>query len=327
MKRLADYYRSRKLVLVGYDFQSEGGAWRSIHRYFRAVEAQGQAVTLIDRRKQGTFRQLLAAVCFSPKILFNGMGTFCRWEGIFSCLLRPDILIYLHDTAYMVEGYARQHPWKFRLFRRILRRNTILCVSEQMQEYYRKEFGVTRSHVVREAVALPTPPDFEPGFRHVVMVGSLDERKGVKLFSEAAEMAAAKNLPWKFHWVGALASQSLGALSKNVRWWGWQDAPLEFVSRADLFFLSSVDDPLPLACLEAMALGKRCVVYRRTGIAELIDGVRGCAVFENYSASDAFRALEKVFSETPDSARLIQVALENASVSAFVAKIEQVIGL
>jgi hypothetical protein len=50
-------------------------------------------------------------------------------------------------------------------------------------------------------------------------------------------------------------------------------------------------------------------------------------VFENYSASDAFRALEKVFSETPDSARLIQVTLENASVSSFVANIEQAIGL
>ncbi len=327
MKRLADYYRSRQLVIVGYDFQSEGGAWRSIYRYFRAVEARGQTVMLIDRRKQGTFRQLLCAVIFSPKILFNGMGTFSRWEGILACLLRKDILIYLHDTAYMIEGYARQHQWKFRLFRRILQRNTILCVSEQMQEYYRKEFGVTRSYVVREAVALPTPPDFDPNFRHIVMVGSVDERKGVKLFSEVAAAAAAKNLPWQFHWVGALASQSLGALSKNVRWWGWQDTPLEFTSRADLFFLSSVDDPLPLACLEAMALGKRCVVYRQTGIAEMIENVRGCAVFENYSAAEVFSALEKVLAETPDSARLIQITLDNASVPALVGKIKKIAGL
>jgi glycosyltransferase involved in cell wall biosynthesis len=327
MKRLSKFYRSRKLVLIGYDFQSEGGAWRSIYRYFRHAEALGQTVMLIDRRKQNTFRQLLAAVCFSPRILFNGIGGFYRWEGIFACLLRKDIFIYLHETAYMIESYARQHPWKFRLFQRILKRNTLLCVSEQMQEYYRNEFGVTRSHVVREAVALPTPPDFDPDFRHIVMVGSVDERKGVKLFSEVAAVVAAKNLPWKFHWVGALASRSLGALSKNVRWWGWQDTPLEFTSRADLFFLSSVDDPLPLACLEAMALGKRCVVYRRTGIAEMVDGICGCAVFENYSAAEAFRALEKVFAETPDSTRLMQATLENASVPSLVAKIDQIIGL
>lgn len=327
MKRLADYYRSRKLVLVGYDFQSEGGAWRSIYRYFRHVEARGEAVMLIDRRKQGTFRQLVAAVFFSRKMLFNGLGTFYRWEGILACLFRRDILIYLHDTAYMIDGFARQHPWKFALFKKIIRRNPVLCVSEQMQKYYQKEFGVRRSHVVREAAALPTPPDFNPDFLHIVMVGSVDERKGVKIFSEVAALAATKNRPWKFHWVGALASQSLGALSENVRWWGWQDTPLEFTSRADLFFLSSIDDPLPLACLEAMALGKRCVVYRQTGIAEMIDSIRGCAVFEKYFASEAFASLEKVLAETPDSARLKQVTSENASVPALAASIEKIAGL
>lgn len=312
-------------MLVGYDFQSEGGAWRSIYRYFRHVEAQGETVMLIDRRRQGTFRQLLAAVCFSPCILFNGIGPFYRWEGILACLWRKDILIYLHDTAHGVDSYARQHPGKFRFFRRILKRNPVLCVSEQMREYYRKEFGVNRSHVVHEAVALPTPPDFEAGLRHIVMVGSMDERKGVPLFSEVAALAAAKNLPWKFHWVGALASRSLGELSPKVCWWGWQDAPWEFLRQSDVFFLSSMDDPLPLACLEAMMMGKRCVVYRQTGIAELIDGIRGCAVFENHSAADAFRGLEKVMAETPDSARLAQIAEENVSVPVFAAKIQQVI--
>jgi len=323
MKRLVDYYRSRKLVLIGYDFQSEGGAWRSIYRYFRHTEALGQTVMLIDRRKQGTFRQLVAAVCFSRHILFNGLGTFCRWEGILACLLRKDILIYLHDTAYMVQSYARQNPWKFQLFRLILKRNPVLCVSEQMEAYYRKEFRVTRSHVVREAVALPTTPDFDPDFRHVVMVGSVDERKGVQLFSEVATMAAAKGLPWKFHWVGAMASQSLGTLSNHVRWWGWQDTPLEFVRRADVFFLSSVDDPLPLACLEAMALGQRCVVYRQTGIAEMIDGVRGCAVFEKHTAAAAFMALEDVLVQSPDSAQLTQITQEKASVTSLAGKMQQ----
>jgi glycosyltransferase involved in cell wall biosynthesis len=325
--RLNKYYRSRNIVVVGYDFHSEGGAWRSIYRYFRHAEALGQTVMLIDRRKQRTFRQLLAAVCFSPRILFNGIGTFCRWEGILACLLRKDILIYLHETAYMIDLYARQHPWKLRLFRWILKRNAVLCVSEQMQEYYRKEFGVHRSHVVREAVALPTPPDFESTCRHIVMVGSLDERKGVPLFSEVAALAATKGLQWRFHWIGAKASQSLGALSDNVRWWGWQDTPLEFVRRADLFFLSSVDDPLPLACLEAMALGKRCVVYRQTGIAEMIDGVQGCAVFETYTAAEAFHALEKVLLEVPDNAALIRIVEEKASVAALTSQVQRIAGI
>lgn len=324
MKGFSEFYSSRKLVLIGYDFHSEGGAWRSIYRYFRHAEALGQTVMLIDRLKQGTFRQLLAALLFSPRILFNGLGTFHRWEGIISCLLRKDILIYLHDTAYMIEAFSGQHPLKYRLFGHILRRNTILCVSAQMQEYYRKEFGVSRSQVVREAVALPTSPTFEQGFRHIVMVGSIDERKGTKLFSEVADQAAHQGLPWKFHWVGALASQSMGHLSKRIHWWGWQDIPSAFIREADLFFLSSMDDPLPLACLEAMALGKRCVVYRKTGIAEMLAGIRGCAVYEEHTVVAAMAALQHVLAEEPDSASLARLIQENASVTALVSKIEQI---
>lgn len=326
MKRILNYYRSRRLVLVGDDFHSEGGAWRSIHRYFRHAEAQGDAVMLIDRRRRGTFRQLLCAVLFSPKILVNGLGMFYRWEGVLACLLRRDALVYLHDTAYMLGVFARQHPWKYRLFRRILRRNPVLCVSESMQAYYRQEFGADRTHVVREAVALPEPPDFDANRRHIVMVGSMDERKGAPLFSAVAAMAAAKHFPWRFHWVGGLASQSLGEPSQHVCWWGWQDAPLEFTRRADVFFLSSLDDPLPLACLEAIALGKRCVAYRKTGIAGMIDGIRGCAVLENHTADDALRALEKVLAETPDSERLARLVRENLSVPAFAARLDRITG-
>ena len=327
MKRLVRFYGSRELVLIGNDFFSEGGAWRSIYRYFRQEEADGRSVMLIDRRKQHTFRQMLAAACFSPRILVNGLGPFSRWEGVLTCLLRKDILIYLHDTAYMVKRYAKRHPWKFRFFRMIMRRNPVLCVSEQMRDYYCKEFGAAQIHVVHEAVALPATPDFEPAFRHIVMVGSVEERKGVKLLSEVAEMAATRALPWRFHWVGALASQSLGPLSPNVRWWGWQDAPHEFVKGADIFFLSSVDDPLPLACLEAMALGKRCVVYRNTGIAELLAGIRGCSVYEDYSAAAAFSAINEALAARPDSPALARIIEEKASVGSLVSRIRQIAGI
>ncbi len=325
MRKLLEYYRSRVLVFVGYDFFSNGGAWRSIYRVFRHKEANGEAVMLINRCNQKTFRQMVAALCLSPRLLINGLGAFTRWEGIAACLLRKDILIYLHDTEYMIELFARTFPWKFLLFRRIIRRNPVLCVSRQMQEYYTAELGVRQVHVIREALAIPSKPDFEPGYRHVVMVGSMDERKGVPFFSAVAEQANALSLGWKFHWVGGVASQTLGTLSERVHWWGWQEAPYEFVNRADLFFLSSLDDPLPLACLEAMGQGKRCVVYRKTGIAEMIAGVRGCAVYEDYSVASAIDAIRRVMKELPDSDTLIKITKKHASVSAWDSKIQQII--
>ena len=325
MVRAIQYYHSKNLVIIGYDFHSEGGAWRSIHRYFRSAESRGDNVMLIDRRKQGTFRQLLMALLFSPRILINGMGAFHRWEGILACIFRRDILIYLHDTAWMVETYERSHPWKARFFRGIVRNHPVLCVSEQMRSFFKSALGSHNTHVVYEAAALPETPDFSPDFRHIVMVGSIDERKGVSLFSQVASLAEGEMLPWKFHWIGAMASQSLGELNSNVRWWGWQDSALDFIRKADAFFLSSVDDPLPLACLEAMALGKRCTVYRGTGIAELIDRVPGCAVYEKHTPEDALRSLKSAFAEKPDTELLQTIVSEKASLASVAKKIDSLL--
>ena len=320
-----NYYRSRFLVIIGYDFHNEGGAWRSIYRYFRYKEACGEKVLLIDRKKQGTVRQMLMALLFSPRILLNGMGALCRWEGILACLMRKDILIYLHDTAWMVESFKRSHPAKYSFFRRIVRDHTLLCVSEQMRSHFQTKFRSSNAHVVYEAAVIPVNPEFHTDYRHIVMVGSIDERKGARLFSSIAAMAVEEKLPWKFHWVGALASQSLGELSSNVQWWGWQDSPLDIVRKADVFLLSSIDDPLPLACLEAIALGKRCVVYRGTGIAELIDQVPGCAVYEEHSSLDAISALKRALGEEPDQAMLRKIAYEKTSVESLTKKIDSLL--
>ncbi len=101
--------------------------------------------------------------------------------------------------------------------------------------------------------------------------------------------------------------------------------PSVFIRDADLFFLSSIDDPLPLACLEAMALGKRCVVYRKTGISEMLSGIRGCAVYDEYSIDAAMAALQHAFAEEPDSTSLGRLIGEKASVSAFVGKIDTIV--
>ncbi|MFZ0434958.1 MAG: glycosyltransferase [Chthoniobacterales bacterium] len=318
-------YKSAKLVIVGYDFHSEGGAWRSIYRYFRFCEAIGEDVMLIDRRKQRTLRRLACAFLFSPKILFNGIESFSRWEAIAACLLRKDILVYLHDTESSIRAFYQSSPIKYRFFRLILRRNTILVVSKQMEEYYRRDLGVQRCQVVREAVVLPEVPEFDPTYRHIVMVGSVEERKGVALYSEVARLALEKGLKWKFHWVGALASQSLGVLSEDIRWWGWQDSPTDFIKKTDVFFLSSVDDPLPLACLEAISLGKRCLVYRGTGISELLDGVGGCAVMEHYTPEEALMQLGAILNQEPDSQRLLEIATQEGSLPAFAEKVNQVL--
>ena len=94
------------------------------------------------------------------------------------------------------------------------------------------------------------------------------------------------------------------------------------IAGPDVFFLSSVDDPQPLACLEALALGKRAVVYSGTGSSEVLAGLAGCRVFSNYSAEEALMKLEEALSEEMDVSAARNHILEFAGVEAFQGRLE-----
>lgn len=137
------------------------------------------------------------------------------------------------------------------------------------------------------------------------MVGSINERKGVELFSKVADLAAKSHPSWQFHWIGSKATINELYESPMVTWHGWQWNPRDIVRQCDLFFLSSIDDPCPLAALEALHMGKGCVAYQATGTAELIKEVRGCAVFEEYNEDKALTALEVAYSNKCPSGHAI----------------------
>jgi glycosyltransferase involved in cell wall biosynthesis len=146
-------------------------------------------------------------------------------------------------------------------------------------------------------VVYECPGDVEPlqldqSKTHIVMVGSINERKGVELFSQVADLASVAHPDWQFHWIGSKATTSPLYQSPKVLWHGWQWNPRDIVRQCDVFFLSSIDDPCPLAALEALQLGKRCVAYRNTGTAELIEGLDGCAVFEDHQVSCAYVCIQ-----------------------------------
>jgi len=301
-----NFYRTRKLVIVGADFHSEGGAWRSIYRYFREEEMAGQPMHLLDLARPRGFRQLLAATLFSPRLLVNGLAALQRWSVLLAVLARADALIYLHDTEDSLGDFARSHPFRMRWLRWIIRHRRMLCVSMQAEKLYRDGYQAARTVVVGECLAAEMAPDFSQGVCHVIMVGSINLRKGAVFFSQVAEEAGRRGLPFQFHWVGATATQAKLPLSSRVNWHGWQQHPRDWVRQADIFLLSSVDDPMPLAALEALALGKKTVAYSRTGTAEVIANLRGCAVFESYTAEACLEALRRVADEQLDVETLRQ---------------------
>jgi glycosyltransferase involved in cell wall biosynthesis len=288
---MLERYRNSRVTILASSLFSEGGDWRSIYFFGKQLESRGETVAMIQVGGKRGFRQTCAAGAYAPRLLVNGLGTLARWPVLIICLLRKDVRIYLHETGYVLDQFQNESPLRYRLLAKILRRNPLLCVSKQAESHYRERFGSESTHVVYECPGDAQTPDLDPMKKHIVMVGSINERKGVELFSKVADLAAESHPDWQFHWIGSKATMSELYQSPKVTWHGWQWNPRDIVRQCDLFFLSSIDDPCPLAALEALHMGKRCVAYKNTGTSELIKNLQGCSVYHEYEPEATLKAL------------------------------------
>lgn len=314
-------------ILIGADFFTEGGSWRSLHRYYAAGRSTGRNMLLIDRRSRRGLRQVLGALLFAPRksIIVNSLNSLAHLDVLLLLALRSDAALYLHETGWTLHEFARKHPLRNRLLGRVFRRNPIFCVSEQAAALYRQCHGATQTHVVHECIAEARLPELEPAQVHIVMSGSLSRRKGVPLFTEVARLAATAGKPWHFHWIGGPPGGEVFDYRPEVIWWGWQDNPGALVRQARLFFLSSADDPQPLAAMEALSLGVPVVCYKDTGTAALVAGLAGCAVFDDHSATIALAAIEEALASEPDRDSLRKRATDAASLENFTRRLDQAI--
>jgi glycosyltransferase involved in cell wall biosynthesis len=135
----------------------------------------------------------------------------------------------------------------------------------------------------------------------VIGCGTVYSRKGPDLFLEAAAKCFARrsidNI--KFVWIGdgieletmreQVASRGL---ENQIRFIGVRDNANELIAAADVFFLSSREDPFPLVCLEAAQYGIPTVYFLgATGIAEFSgnDAGFGVPAFNTNIALDAIK--------------------------------------
>ncbi len=123
-------------------------------------------------------------------------------------------------------------------------------------------------HGLRAELGLPL------GTRIVLGVGYADLRKGIDRFVSAGLSVCGQNPDVAFLWVGAAADEAKGwfapeitaaGLDPVVRILGHRADVARFFAAADLFYLSSREDPFPSVVLEALAAGLPVVGHAGTG--------------------------------------------------------------
>lgn len=161
-----------------------------------------------------------------------------------------------------------------------------LAISEQTGIEVGEELGIARPVCVHNCQSVdarylvPSVPEDPP---IVLNVGSLVARKGPDVFVEVARLVCGQHSTVRFVWVGG---RPPAAVMRSVAAWGLQDrvefveftqAPLEYMKRSSVFFLTSLQEAFGLVLAEAMTCSRTVLCFAGTGAAE-VAGETGCVI-------------------------------------------------
>lgn len=133
----------------------------------------------------------------------------------------------------------------------------------------------------------------------VVACGWFEKRKGADIFAKLAFKMRVQAPHIKFVWIGRgpLAREAISHTYDKYRdafiHIHEQKNPFPYMKRADIFFLSSREDPFPLVVLEAMALAKPIVAFAKSGGASEAAG-DGAVLIKGFEVEKAAKAITKL---------------------------------
>jgi glycosyltransferase involved in cell wall biosynthesis len=205
----------------------------------------------------------------------------------------PPAVSHVHELAVAMRTW--QHTPEYQLFGDHPAR--WIAASSAVQELLTDEIGLppervllhhefidaealaSRSFDPRQAVRLRKQAGIPSGAAVVIGGGTMEWRKGPELFVQlAAEVRRRTRDRVSFVWIGGRLSgtdwervrSDVERTGADVRFLGLQSDPHPWFALADVFALTSHEDPFPLVCLESAALGTPVVTYRNGGMPELL---------------------------------------------------------
>ncbi len=296
-------YRLKTLLLAPGELTSEFTEVSDVYAINGLNEVEDEALKEFVRDKVDVvYVNTIAAGGIVPWILRASTGSM------------PTVICHVHEMAEVIRSYPRE----FSALRN--RVDTWICVSAPTASFLVKNEGIPVSKV-RTVEAFINPdlkPDEDaaelrrqareflgltPDAFVVVGCGTVYWRKDPEIFIETARYVVADSKPGKIQFVWLGSGEDLERLRIKVREADLHRSvklPGEFpnasklLAAADLFFLSSKEDPFPLVCLEAAQFAIPTVYFRgSSGIGTFTKRDAGVAVGRRRAeaAADAIRKL------------------------------------
>lgn len=218
---------------------------------------------------------------FSPDLIYANTAVSLAYLAKFSFVKGYKLLCHLHELNIAISLFAGHDKFS----EAIPTVNHFICPARAVKNNLVVKYRVAESIIdvipepieiivnSRRGVDIRSQLNLSPNDFIVMSAGTTDWRKGPDLFIQTAYLVNKLSCVY-FVWVGKLDEiTSLKfahdieklRLEKRVFFLGLKENPMDYFASADLFYLTSREDPYPLVCLEAASLAKPILCFRDAG--------------------------------------------------------------
>jgi len=234
--------------------------------------------SLARRAERADIRR--SAIPYRPGLVYLNAFSRHNFRLIELLDLPVPLLTHVHDLGILFQSQAGS------MTPRILSRTRhFIACSDAVKQYLTTEHkipseridtvhesipvGQTRNERTREQIFKEF--DLAPDAALVVGGGTACWRKGSDIFIQLARLVSQQRSNVYFAWIGGGAVQRLEhdarllGLSAKMRFTGEVAKPVDYFAAADVFAMTSREDPYPLVCLEAAAVAKPIICFAGAG--------------------------------------------------------------
>lgn len=233
-----------------------------------------------QRRKVSVFDRFVNR--FIPDWIYANTALSLAFLYHFKSVQKYLVLCHLHEMEYVINSTIG-----FEKFRRCLPiASQFICVAEVLKKDLMLRYVIDDSKisVIREPIKIQEHKRSRDVARKelnipadafvVVSCGIGGWRKGTDLFIQTAGLVLKEDPQVFFLWVGEIDHKSMLMyrhdterlkIGDRLFFLGVTKSPDVYFAAADLFYLSSREDPYPLVCLEAAAVGVPILCFNEAG--------------------------------------------------------------
>ena len=317
---------TQRITVIGHDLALNTGVLRSISHYLNFIShLGGYKITTYELSEHCDAQSINMIIQSSDLVIINSIYPLIKTGALRKEVQKisrhKPIYFYCHETEWTLSAMTDIETERLR--QALPHLHGLLVSHKQVGDL--SHYGRLKDYcIVRECTSRPSQlrPLISPlrseREKGTVLMGTWQKRKGSEFFSKCADKASARKLPIKFAWAGALHDQAcyrsdqidfLGRLS--------QIELSKAIEKNDIFFLSSYDDPFPLAAIEAYLGGCKLLLPRQTGLTELFEGMPGTRIYESHDEDIVLDSLNELISQERQKVEDIQFIEKELGAEAF----------